>query len=260
MKYRHELNYQYPEDLNSYMYPPKQVRKDNLDREYVYLSHRHAFRRFVKQANIWLGAPGLKSRYGLKIVGKKNRDLLKRAMETGAITICNHIHKNDYKLIKSALPTRKSTILVPKEVHLSRKGRYLRKLGSIPVPSGNKEAMKAMEVATDVCLVTGNWLHIFPEVSMFPYYQDLRPFNDEAFKIAVRNNRPIFPLAFSYRPRKNKRNKKPLLTLSFGEPISPDLHLPLEDAVIDLSLKCHIAVKKLMENNTPEIKENKKAQ
>ena len=87
-----------------------------------------------------------------------------------------------------------------KNNHLRRIGWMIRLAGSIPVPKEDSSATLAMMRAVDKCLQDGNWFHIYPEASMFYYYEDVRPFVDGAFVFAVRNNKPVYPMAFSYRP------------------------------------------------------------
>ena len=267
MKYRHNLQYDYPEDLHGHMIDPKQVRKDKLDKNYPYYRKDFFYnlgRIFIEIILIIAGIPFVFFKFGLKVYGKKNRKLLRKTMKKGCITIANHIYDEDYVTIRTALLPRLGYISMWRNNHLRRIGWMIRLTGSIPVPKNDPSATLSMMRAVDQCLQDGNWFHIYPEASMFYYYQDVRPFVDGAFVFAVRNNKPIFPLAFSYRPAKGLyklwKGKKPLINLSFGEPIYPNKDLPMREAIADLNQRCHAAVKKLMEDHTPEIKEKKKAQ
>ena len=93
---------------------------------------------------------------------------------------------------------------------------------------------------------------------MFYYYEDVRPFVDGAFVFAVRNNKPVYPMAFSYRPPKGlyklwKKKGAPLINLNFGEPLYPNNELPMRERISDLNQRCNAAVKKLMEEGMAEI-------
>lgn len=264
MKYVHSLKYDYPSDPHGHMIAPKQVRKDNLNKDYPY--YRNDFwynfgRIFIEFVLIIVGVPYFFLRYGLKVNGKENRKLLKKTMKkTGVITICNHIFDEDYPAIRVALAPKMGYISMWKNNHLRRLGYIIRFSGSIPVPTNDASATISMMRAVDKCLQDGKWLHIYPEASMFYFYQDIRPFVDGTFLFAARNKKPIFPMAYSYRPVKGlyklwKKKGAPLINLNFGEPIYPNPNLSIKDSIKDLSDRCHSAMKKLMEDNTPEVKD-----
>ena len=262
MKYRHNLQYDYPEDLHGHMIDPKQVRKDTLDKNFKYYRHDFFYnlgRLFIELIILIAGIPFVFFKFGLKVYGKKNRKILKKNMKKGVITIANHIYDEDYVTIRVALAPRMGYISMWKNNHLRRIGWMIRLAGSIPVPKEDSSATLSMMRGVDKCLQDGHWFHIYPEASMFYYYQDVRPFVDGAFVFAVRNNKPVFPMAFSYRPAKGLyrlwKKDKPLINLSFGEPLYPNNDLPMRERITDLNNRCHAAVKQLMEDNTPEIKE-----
>ena len=69
---------------------------------------------------------------------------------------------------------------------------------------------------------------------MWFYYPDIRPLKKSVFRLSVQYNRPIIPMAYSFRPRKGLAKlfgKSPLVTLNIGEPILPDTTLPKHEAV-----------------------------
>lgn len=262
MKYRHELKYDYPEDLHGHMIDPKQTRKDTLDKNYPYYRHDFFYnfaRVLIEIVLIVVGIPFVFFKFGCKVINKQNRKVLKRMIrkKEGVITVANHIYDEDYVTIRTKVAPCMGYISMWKNNHLRPLGSTIRIVGSIPVPKDDSSATLAMMRGVDKCLQDGNWFHIYPEASMFYYYQDVRPFVDGAFVFAVRNNKPIVPLAFSYRPAKGLyklwKGKKPLINLSFGEPIYPNNDLPMRERITDLNKRCHAAVKALMEEGTPEI-------
>ena len=268
MKYRHGLHYEYPTDLHGHMIDPKQVRKDTLNKNYPYYRKDFFYnlgRVFIELILIIVGIPFVWFKFGCKVYGKENRKLLKKTIraKTGVITIANHIYDEDYVTIRTKMAPHMGYISMWKNNHLRRLGGMIRLSGSIPVPKDDPSATLSMMKGVDKCLQDGHWFHIYPEASMFYYYQDVRPFVDGAFVFAVRNNKPIFPLAFSCRPCTGihklwKKKGAPLINLSFGEPIYPDTSLPMREAVTDLNQRCHAAVKKLLEDHTPDIEEKEK--
>lgn len=263
MKYRHQLHFDYPSDPHGHMIAPKQVRKDNLNKDFPY--YRNDFwynlgRVIIEFILIVVGVPYFYLRYGLIVNGKKNRKLLKKQIKKGAITICNHIFDEDYPAIRCAMAPTMGYVSMWKNNHLRRMGYIIRFSGSIPVPTNDASATISMMRGVDRCLQDGNWLHIYPEASMFYFYHEIRPFVDGTFLFSARNNKPIFPMAFSYRPAKGlyklwKKKGAPLINLNFGEPIYPNPNLSFRESIKDLSERGYAAVKKLMEDNTPEIKE-----
>lgn len=262
MKYRHSLKYDYPEDLHGHMIDPKQVWKDRLDKNYRYYRHDFFYnflRVMIEIILIVIGIPFVFLKFGCKVINKQNRKVLKKMIKNkqGVITIANHIYDEDYVTIRTKLAPHMGYISMWKNNHLRPIGWIIRLTGSIPVPKNDSSATMAMMRAVDKCLQDGHWFHIYPEASMFYYYQDVRPFVDGAFVFAVRNNKPIVPLAFSYRPPRGLyklwKGKKPLINLSFGEPIYPNSDLPVRERISDLNKRCYEAVKKLMEEGTAEI-------
>ena len=94
-----------------------------------------------------------------------------------------------------------------------------------------------------------------PEGSMWEYYRPLRPFKRGAAYLAIKADKPILPLAFSYREPSRLRKKLfgqiALLTLHVGEPLYVDKSLKGVERELDLTRRMHEAVAKLMEL-TPE--------
>ena len=74
-------------------------------------------------------------------------------------------------------------------------------------------------------LQKGRIVHFYPEASLWPWYQQLRPFKDGAFHLAVKSNVPVLPMVIKFRkpwwPISSLR-KKPLVTLIIGKPEYPD--------------------------------------
>ena len=150
------------------------------------------------------------------------------------ITYCNHVLSWDYVLILKAIRPRLLHTISWKEIIESKYGKLIRLAGGMPVPTDSIRAMAKFN--KDVCKVLEEkkWLHVFPEGSLWSYYPDIRPLKRATFKYSVKFNKPIIPMAISFRERKGifkYTGKKPLPTLHIGEPILPDLSLPLDEAI-----------------------------
>ena len=72
---------------------------------------------------------------------------------------------------------------------------------------------------------------------MWFYYPDVRPFKKSVFQYAVKYDRPIIPMAFSFRPRRGPLKyfvKTPLVDLHIGEPLFADKSLGAQEAAKEL--------------------------
>ena len=81
---------------------------------------------------------------------------------------------------------------------------------------------------------------------MWEYYQPIRPFKRGAAMIAVSNDKPVIPLAFSYREpgwiRKHIFRQIATFTLHIGDPLFPDKNLKPKDREKDLTVRANKAV------------------
>ena len=109
--------------------------------------------------------------------------------------------------------------------------------GGIPIPTDNMRAMVKFKNALEEVLENKKWLHFFPEGSMWFFYPDVRPFKKAVFKYAVKYDRPIIPIALSFRPRKGITKlftKKPCVDLHIGEPLFANKNLSRVEAIDEL--------------------------
>ena len=81
---------------------------------------------------------------------------------------------------------------------------------------------------------------------MWEYYAPIRPFKGGAAYFAAANNKPIIPLALSYRkPNWFRRvfiHQIAVFTISIGDPIFPNTSLPIKEREKDLLERSHDAV------------------
>lgn len=231
------------------------VAKDNgvvLDENYPYIDKSFKFRfeygfvRFLLHFIVFLVA---KIRLGLKIEGRKNIKKHKELLKNGVVSVCNHVHMWDFIGIMKAILPFKANILV---WHKNVKGElawFVRNVGGIPIPTDNLKGLKAQIKAVDNLLENGGWLHICAEGSMWEYYKPIRPFRTGAAHYAIKNNKPILPLAFSYRKpgwiRRKIFHQIALFTLNVGEPIYPNNELEGKQKEIEFTKRAHQEVCKL---------------
>ena len=114
--------------------------------------------------------------------------------------------------------------------------------GGIPIPTHSMRAMVQFKKALEQAFDSKQWVHFFPEGSMWFYYPDIRPLKKAVFKYAVRCDRPVMPLCFSFRPRKGLwklLGKSPLVDLHIGDPIYPDSTLSQPEATNKLHAEAY---------------------
>lgn len=220
-----------------------------FDEDFPYIDHsksynrkRTWFRLFIKAIVI----PVVYVRLGLRIKGreiiKKNKDLLKN----GVISICNHIHLWDYLCIMHGIRPFVSNVVVWAPNLRGENKTIIRLVGGIPVPDSSFKATMAFNEAIGDYLSKGGWLHIYPEGSMWEYYKPIRPFKKGFAYYAIKYDKPVMPLAISYRKpswiRRKIFHQEATFTLNIGEPIFRNKELDRNEQEIDLMKRCHEAV------------------
>jgi len=242
----------YLEDTNTHYLPVKKNRGIVFDKNYPYVDTSKSFqfkRKLFRIPVSTVAFLAMRIRLGLKIEGKKNLKKNKALLKQGAVSIANHIHMWDYLAVMRAIsPVKPYHLSWDKNVN-GENGTIIRLNGGVPVPIGNYAATEAYIKQVSKMLEEGGWLHIYPEGSMWEYYAKIRPFLPGAFYFAYRCNKPIVPMAFSYRKPGFIRSKifKQIakLTLHIGEPIMPNLELGKHEGILDLAKRSHEAVVKL---------------
>ena len=114
--------------------------------------------------------------------------------------------------------------------------------GGIPIPTDNFRSMVKFKEAMEEVFTGGDWMHFFPEGSMWFYYPDIRPLKKAVFKYAVNYDRPVLPITFSFRARRGLWRligKSPLVTLNIGDPLLFDKELPKMEAVKKLHAEAY---------------------
>ena len=115
---------------------------------------------------------------GSRIDGWKN---LRRLRNTGAVTVCNHVHMLDCTLVEQALfkertyfITLASNFKIPLVRHL------IRILGGVPL-SADVQTTAELFSEMGKALKKGACVQIYPEGVLLPYCRELRPFRRGAF-------------------------------------------------------------------------------
>ena len=237
MYYRNNLGYKYPDRSDEHMITVKHLRDTNFDENYNYYDKTfwNKIKRAVLLVCLYLvGYLAATLRYGLKIHGRKQFKKNKKYFKDGAITIANHVLMWDYLCILKAIRPHLQYHPGWKTNFEGPNGPFIRWVGGIPVPNDNIRAMGKFQKAIGQVLEDKKWLHFFPEGSMWFYYPDIRPLKKAIFKYAVKYDKPIIPIVFTFRERKGLWKlfgNKPLVDLHIGDPIFPDKTLSRNDAI-----------------------------
>ena len=251
--------YPYPEETNQHYLEIHKDRGFVFDASYPYIDKSGFFRFRQGLVRILLNViifPMTKIRLGLKIEGRENLKKHKDVLDNGVVSVCNHVHLWDYFAVMKALRPYKPNVLVWNKSINGEDGTSIRLVGGIPIPENNVNGQKAFLTALGKLLSEHGWLHVYAEGSMWEYYAPIRPFKRGAALIAVRNDKPIIPMGFSYREpgwvRKHVFRQIALFTLHIGEPIYSDNVLEPRERVNDLTIRANQAVCTLVGINPDE--------
>ncbi len=237
--------YPYPKDTSEHYLKIKKNRNIKFDSNYPFVNTKKSFRflRFlVRIVLVIIVFPYSRLYLGLKIKGKKNLKENKALIKQGVISVSNHIHMWDYiSIMKAIKPIKPYTIVWDKNVN-GESGNLVRLVGGIPIPNNVGGKIKFFKTINEL-LNTGHWIHIYAEGSMWEYYYPIRPFKDGAAALAIKMNKPIIPMAFSYREPgwiRRKIFKQPAaLTLNIGKPIFKNNELEYTLQKDDLTKRVH---------------------
>lgn len=236
MYYRHNADYQYPERCDEHMITVKKVREVSIDENFPYLQSGFRFScgRVLVQVLMHVVMPLiLPFSHGLKIYGRENLKKHEVLLKDGFISVSNHVYMWDFISVLRAMRPRIGFFPVWKTNLEGVNGPWIRMAGGVPVPTDNLRAMVKFKNAMEEVIETGKWLHFYPEGSMWFYYPDIRPFKKAVFQYAVKYNKPLIPITFSFRPRTGISKwftKNPMVDLHIGEPLLPDQSLKSTEA------------------------------
>lgn len=241
----------YPVDTSKHYLEVKKNMGIVFDINYPYIDNSKEFRRKVGLMNFLLKTIVylvVRIRLNLRIKGKENLKKYKDVINNGCITVCNHVHMWDYLAIKSVFKKQNTKFLAWAPNINGEFGKVMRIVGGVPIPEDNLAATKKCIKEVEEFINNKGMLHIYPEGSMWEFYQPIRPFKVGAAYYSIKCNKPILPLAFSYRKNGFIRRlfKSPAsFTLTIGEPIYPNNELTFKDNEIDLTNRIHDEVCKL---------------
>lgn len=161
---------------------------------------RKGFLKAVQSALVrfvfFIGAkPGCWFLIGSKFSGRKNLRGVKNA-----VFVCNHVHNLDNEMARWMCWGHKLYIVVAEFNNMNTWLGEVMRVGGIFPLSPNFTAMKKFTAAVnDVLHSRRGSVLFFPEKSMWPFFEQPRPFMDGAFHAAALNNVPVVPLFIVWR-------------------------------------------------------------
>ena len=241
--------YPYTEYTDQHYITRGNYTKELFDKDYPYVDNSRGFR--IKQ--FWIRIllnvivfPVARIRLGLRIKGRENLKKYKDVLENGLLTCANHIHFWDYICIMRALRPIHPYVITWAPNITGRSGKPIRLVGGIPIPETGLPATAAFLRTVKTTLDNKGCIHIYAEGSMWEYYYPIRPFKRGIGYFACMADKPVLPMAFSYRKPNLIRRKIfrqiALLTLTIGEPVIPDKALAKKEREEKVVTQCHRAV------------------
>lgn len=100
-------------------------------------------------------------------------------------------------------------------------------LGTIPIPS-QMHLMSSFNAEIERAISKKNWVAIYPEAHIWPYYTGVRNFSAVSFRYPVRLDAPVFAYTLTYSRR--KRSARPRITVYIDGPFFADKSLSLKQA------------------------------
>jgi 1-acyl-sn-glycerol-3-phosphate acyltransferase len=144
-----------------------------------------------------------------------------RKNKSGSIFICNHAFFMDAFLISSSL-LRKTIYVTSLQSNMGFGlfSKYIRICGTVPIPENVNLMRKFLRESMEVINMGRNIL-VFPEASLKPFCDHIRPFMPGAFHIANSTKANIIPMCITFHKPKGLMKiyrKKPCVHLNFLEP------------------------------------------
>lgn len=240
------------------MYHPQYDRIVKVDENYPFVddSLKNRFLIWASYGFILYFSLGiwLRLNCGLRFKGRENLKKYKEQLKGGYITIANHCHPHDCEAVLIGVGAKHTTRIPMFQKNFETSNNFfLRVVGGIPIPPPEEgmSAMKKFNAAFDEFHRRGWSFHIFPEMSKWPWYTPLRPFQKGAFTMSYKYGMPILPCAITYRPRTGiyrlfGKKEEPLITVEIGTPIIPDTSAPRKEEVSRLRNISHEQMTQMM--------------
>ncbi len=174
--------------------------------------------------------------HGIKVKNKGYLRLLKRK---GAFFYSNHVAISDvFKFQSLIIFSKKVNIIGYSDASQIPIAKFLVKsLGYMPIPDNANNLLHFKEIIAENILKRKEYILIYPEAHIWPYYTKIRPFKSVSFYYPAMLNAPIVPITTTW--RKVWYSKKPRQTIIFSKPIYPKEELGVNENKEYLRDECY---------------------
>ncbi len=204
-----------------------------LPDNYKYIHRNIIFRFFSFILYYFFAYPILyvvtKINLGIRVHGKKNiKKQLKK--KQGYFFYSNHCHYYDAFIshVFIGAPRRTYVVSHADPVRIPFIRFLVEMLGVLPLPN-NKVNFRNYNKAMELLIKKGAVISIYPEATLWPYYNKMRPFPKSSFKYPAMLNQPIVIGAETFRKPKLFKRIKPRMDLTLSEVIYPDPQKSVEE-------------------------------
>ena len=159
--------------------------------------------------------------WGFRVKGKKNKKYIK-----SALVISNHTLPSDIFLIKSSIRTKKLYLTsLQSNMGFGIVSSFFRWGGAVPIPTDMNMLLKFNKDTYNE-INRGSSILFYPEASLVPLCDHIRPFMPGVFHYAYGSSKKIVPLVITYHKPKGlyklTRKNKPCPHLNILEPYYMD--------------------------------------
>ncbi len=165
--------------------------------------------------------------------GYKNRGCFIYGNHTGFVT-------DAFNPTVLAFPRPAKTMVMEDATSIKGLRWLLMDLGALPIPS-DIHLMGAFNAEIERSISKKNWVAIYPEAHIWPYYTGVRNFPAVSFRYPVKLGAPVFSYTVTF--SKSKFFKCPKITVYVDGPFLPDTSLPLKQAQHKLRDEVYSAMK-----------------
>lgn len=137
-----------------------------------------------------------------------NKEILQKE-KRGYFLYINHTQTVGDPFLPSQIVVDKETYIVasPSNLSIPILGKILPILGALPLPTG-AEQMKRFRQAIATRIQEKQCVVIFPEAHVWPYYTDIRPFENAAFQFPIDTQAPVYCATVTYQKDRHHHPKR----------------------------------------------------
>lgn len=191
----------------------------------------------------------LKVKYGHKII---NKQALRPFRKKAWFVYGNHTNPSADAYVPTMLDFTGSTYVLvhPNNVSMPVLGHITPSLGAVPLPD-DLAAYRNFNAYIDQLLKKNRKIAIYPEKHIWPFYTDIRPFENTSFNYPVTAGAPVFCFTNTYQKRKHR--KTPRMVTYVEGPFYPDDTVSRREAVQKLRDEVYAAMKKNAAHSNAEV-------